>query len=1813
MNRSRVVVVLSLVWAMAGCQSLFESDSARSGLSGTGPDGGVCTKDPQTIKNVMLAPPVCSATNPCPCGTYCSSQTGGNCVADCVDDSWCAPGFTCSAFGQCLNAGPADGGGTSTTTNPTCPTNSALLNSLTTNPRSCQFDDQCPFGSYCDHLSELCRSDCRSDSACAQPDGGGQTFVCDCLGQCAAVGAPTPKPTAILPTMEVSPTQFLFNRPATITTPVWDGAGNKRQIAIDVVSQFVNKSPDGTTVTGPAPTIQANPGPGLMVQCPGTSAPSASPCSFTIDPTKLALVNGVYKSPAAVVTLAPSSGAPTATTWTLRLTSPGIQNAPQTVTLRYADLPASAAVAPNLVSVTPIESIDPTFTGEGEIDFTTPTGMQMTIPVSANVQPTCFSGPIGCGNALVIYDPTQQLSPSGKLVMRPPQFNGDLEQFLDPESDSDQALSTSFSPGNSLLQRVVGVSLTQDTTSGTVSGSFSLSVYTDFLFNPDGGGNSDGGGNYNGPPASPFDAPLTGTFRLNRTSIPSGLCTKQTDCPGNQICDLGFCSVGPPHRTEASTSGSNPEIYVRNMAPNNWYFNTRFVPSNLGLLSIYGDSTDASVTIHGPFPAISGLPSGDLFAANGSSDGTNQSPLAIPLLTQHDGNFTSSASQLLAACLSELALPAYDPATFNSFTQCLNLGRVLAASGDPSTFQEMLEGALTVGSFIAREGLEERQMTDALANAGIDASALNSQLPQAPSLTQILSTTEEFLGFFLESGSAQGGFYQYMTPAAIWSSVDYRTLIKTSCAGSGCPNGLVCNPTSLICQPQSLTAAPQYQETVGVPTFALQTAAAYLRVLQAYLKDVAAQNYGAPADADPDTARSAALSHYGTAMRLVLAVEQLATGINRKVGFDPVNGTCPSPTSASDCAIIVRQFNNVKDEMNALRAQVVGSAQAIQNATNPFNIPEDDVPLFFGDPSGTSSQYFAASDYLLNGWALPAATQSQSFLDAARGAWIQQSQAAVQDELNQHNRQQEIGNLMSKYGAPILANCGNLQVSDGQGGLRDLDSTQVIPYFQTQSNGAQSFPSGNCYIDQKCVAGSNGIVDPKIVLQQSLKNAFLNGSSFLTDPGNNGVTQVAEFMESELCKITYLRPYVPNDQFVSILSSICPGDDYMSGGSAPQCTVSLGGDGNIYFGSPSTKIPLAAFYGPISSNDIGAGKFYASAANVFGAKNSTNAYKFTDYRNSNASIVIGTQLTATGQALYNACVHIGGGGTAPGGVPPSCFPGVTGKTSTNMTTTQVKALENVVFNASATQACENGGIPTSGPAPSAPRVPIQNQDYPRPADGLLPANCYKGQMGVTFEEIQADSLRIQRAVEVLNNGQANLLAQKNLCESIDRHIASIQQLEGDFSSMQQDYQIAAAFGGLLQAGIAAFTDNPAGAVGSLVSTGLGLFGDSVTDEQTKLQQMETNFSDDEKSQECWNTFLADERNQATAMTDVQIATTDLKAQQVVFQNYVGQNALNLQEGIAVLNQEQGSPVSSLGHQFWVDEKVEQFKNQFEWTRRLSYLAMRAIEYEFQQSLPYRSNIVSAKTPADLQTVLIGLQSEEAARTINRRRPDEASVVLSLRDDVLAIPNNSSAPSGERNWSPAQRFESRLSDQKYAYRDGQGNYLGQAIPFTLAPTGILETRCGERLWTATATIQGDGIETSAPGASVLLLKRNTFESQYCSGHGQTDPTGNTSSVGKMQVGVIHTSADLFQPGSQVDLSDTNEFTASLLYPWFNIPKTEFYATSYQNGSSQELAGRGLYGDYVLLFPQQVLSEGFALGNVEDVLLRFDYLSIDNLSQ
>ena len=47
----------------------------------------------------------------------------------------------------------------------------------------------------------------------------------------------------------------------------------------------------------------------------------------------------------------------------------------------------------------------------------------------------------------------------------------------------------------------------------------------------------------------------------------------------------------------------------------------------------------------------------------------------------------------------------------------------------------------------------------------------------------------------------------------------------------------------------------------------------------------------------------------------------------------------------------------------------------------------------------------------------------------------------------------------------------------------------------------------------------------------------------------------------------------------------------------------------------------------------------------------------------------------------------------------------------------------------------------------------------------------------------------------------------------------------------------------------------------------------------------------------------------------------------------------------------------------------------------------------------------------------------------------------------------------------------LRDERYTIRDENGAWLGQGIAFSMKEQGVLENRCGERLWRVTATVQG----------------------------------------------------------------------------------------------------------------------------------------------
>jgi hypothetical protein len=135
-----------------------------------------------------------------------------------------------------------------------------------------------------------------------------------------------------------------------------------------------------------------------------------------------------------------------------------------------------------------------------------------------------------------------------------------------------------------------------------------------------------------------------------------------------------------------------------------------------------------------------------------------------------------------------------------------------------------------------------------------------------------------------------------------------------------------------------------------------------------------------------------------------------------------------------------------------------------------------------------------------------------------------------------------------------------------------------------------------------------------------------------------------------------------------------------------------------------------------------------------------------------------------------------------------------------------------------------------------------------------------------------------------------------------------------------------------------------------------------------------------------------------------------------FANLQAENALAYDTAAAQLDTESFRKVADFSHHYWYDEKVETFRKQMAWAKQLTYLALRAVEFEFQESLNLRGKVVAARHPDEFADALLAIQQVQATRGVNRKRPEESSIVLSLRDDILGVEDRTGAPSGERNWT-----------------------------------------------------------------------------------------------------------------------------------------------------------------------------------------------------
>lgn len=569
------------------------------------------------------------------------------------------------------------------------------------------------------------------------------------------------------------------------------------------------------------------------------------------------------------------------------------------------------------------------------------------------------------------------------------------------------------------------------------------------------------------------------------------------------------------------------------------------------------------------------------------------------------------------------------------------------------------------------------------------------------------------------------------------------------------------------------------------------------------------------------------------------------------------------------------------------------------------------------------------------------------------------------------------------------------------------------------------------------------------------------------------------------------------------------------------------------------------------------------------------------------------------------------------------------------------------------------GVPTSitdqaratciGEFPAAnPQLPgIDSIDLP----ALDDPNCYRGSLGEAALTARAVAQDIAVARSEYAEFQERYDIAMNGCLILENGNAAIEAAQEKHNDTMTGLRsaklavdiVATAAGGVKDcAATASGAETPwnkgaagvscgAGAVeaaADIASDSLQFAMDEVTANHEELLLSLNNAT---AEQQCYNDAEMELVGATTATLRIQRAIADLQIAlyQMNELKVAAQTAYD--DGLSSLAAAKGRAVAPLDHDYWLDEELERYLRRFRIARRITYLTVRAVEYEYQESLSARGAVLAAEIPDDLEQALDELWTTAGTRRINGAAPTDLKVVVSLKKHLLQLADNAGQAAGESQYTETERLRLLLTDIKHQVFDDDGVFLGYQVPFQLAPleelglgsvdgVGVFaRNSCAERLWSVNATIQGDPekvfIGDDPSFVDVQLLKSNTFYSQWC-----TD--GRDAAF---QEATVRPSRNLFADpglgsivGDQLGLGEEARLMSrARMQAFFNVDRDAFSEDQYANGDTSELAARGLYGQYAIFFPSGTLSvegengnqsDGLDLNAVDDILLRLDYVSV-----
>lgn len=900
------------------------------------------------------------------------------------------------------------------------------------------------------------------------------------------------------------------------------------------------------------------------------------------------------------------------------------------------------------------------------------------------------------------------------------------------------------------------------------------------------------------------------------------------------------------------------------------------------------------------------------------------------------------------------------------------------------------------------------------------------------------------------------------------------------------------------------------------------------------------------------------------------------------------------------------ELERTRAQLDVASGRVTTASRSILHGSNPLGIEDSDLPLYFRQvATDAGSRYTAITDFILgagptgNAVAQVLVASAQGSFDAARTAYLAEEQRLVNAENNEAARQLRIATATQDLGQTLQDLCGREAFAP----LEDYEIPAALPADFDVASCWYRAERAECQIDPPAPNNDDRArIERELQLSalhnevcQSAFRMSLESHSYCTEIDTDPIAAVLRrpCTQNVLYRVTPKAPVLAEIQRRAL--EAWSGFDTVT-------EVLLAEDGEVF--ESDIVLPRVGGTFQICANEAAAGMSPRPEAPL-----------------------PEVELDEDGERVFLRCRPAAGLSGAP--IVMELEPGALIPSA---------AEDAKPLAARGVSACWDA-FPVEAPRRSEARFDV------------IPASCYRGQLGsqaISLKSLVAD-IEIARG-EHQDAIDAYEIAMES-CYLLQRGNQALQDTMSSYVNERRalvELRTGMEIAALIANNTADCLDTLAGAEGT---TGYVLGGASCAARgveavfhtiqlvtEANIDALETaheaNMLAIENATEesrCFKEAELELVGANTAVLSTLLAMQSLQIGYAEFHNELEQAELAVTRGFADIADAEESGVRSIDRDPWFDRDIATYGDRLLLARRGAYLAVRAVEYEFQMSLTLRATVLRAEHPDELADALTSLRQITATGSVNGNQPAELTEVVSLRRHLLQLQDQSDAPAGEQALSEVERFRLLLQDPRYeVYQDGV--FVGRAIPFQLAPLSVLgrgqsngvpivsDSSCAERLWSVNVSIQGDPAATFrgvAPQVNLQIRKRNTAYSTWC------DPGEQEAAF---QMVTARPKRNLFRApgtGEGVSLDSGNPkeaFSTARVQALLDIEPARFLSDDYTDGASTELAARPLFGDYELFIPAtslvevnargEIASDGLVLNAVEDILLRVDYLSVAN---